>query len=73
MGRSLVTTVSPSTIISEIKENEKENKESALHEPDLFFNYFFPVQQATSGIGHRVEFFFRIGNQQCGKQKVLSC
>ena len=28
-----------------------------------FFFFFFPVQQTTSGIGHRVKYFFRVGNQ----------
>ena len=26
--------------------------------PNFFFCYFFPVQEITSGIGHRVEYFF---------------
>ena len=33
---------------------------------------FFPVQQTTSGIGHRVKYFFRVGNQyyaECEKQQ----
>ena len=32
---------------------------------------FFPVQQTTSGIGHRVKQFFRVGNQcaECEKQQ----
>ena len=36
----------------------------------LFF-FFFPVQQTTSGIGHRVKYFFRVGNQyaECEKQQ----
>ena len=35
--------------------------------PDVFF-FFFPVQQTTSGIGHRVKYcsFLRVGNQ-CGE------
>ena len=38
----------------------------------LFFSHFFtPVQQTTSGIGHRVNQFFRVGNQcaECEKQQ----
>ena len=26
--------------------------------PDFFFSFFFPVQQTTSGIGHRASSFF---------------
>ena len=40
--------------------------------PDFFFCYLFPAQQTTSsGIGHRVNEFFRIGNQyaECEKQQ----
>ena len=35
-----------------------------------FFCSFFPVQQTTSGIGHRVKEFFRVGKQyaECEKQ-----
>ena len=35
------------------------------------FSVFFPVQQTTSGIGHRVKYFFRVGNQyaECEKQQ----
>ena len=35
------------------------------------FFFFFPVQQTTSGIGHRVKYFFRVGNQcaECEKQQ----
>ena len=31
----------------------------------------FPVQQTTSGIGYRVKYFFRVGNQyaECEKQQ----
>ena len=38
--------------------------------PDFLFRPFFPVEQTTSGIGHRVKYFFRVGNQyaECGKQ-----
>ena len=38
--------------------------------PD-FFVLFFLVQQTTSGIGHRVKYFFRVGNQhaECEKQQ----
>ena len=33
--------------------------------------FFSPVQQTTSGIGHRVKYFFRVGNQyaECEKQQ----
>ena len=35
--------------------------------PDFFFCSFFPVQQTTSEIGHRVKYYFlivfRVGNQ----------
>ena len=37
-----------------------------------FFSSFFPpVQQTTSGIGRRVKYFFRVGNQSaaCEKQQ----
>ena len=40
--------------------------------PDVFFCYFIPVhQQTTSEIGHRVKYFFRVGNQyaECEKQQ----
>ena len=39
--------------------------------PDFFFCSLFPVQQTTSGIGHRVKYFFRVGNQyaECEKQQ----
>ena len=39
--------------------------------PDFFFCSLFPVQQTTSGIGHRVKRFFRVGNQyaECEKQQ----
>ena len=43
--------------------------------PDFFFCSLFPVQQTTSGIGHRVNKLsgsgFRVGNQyiQCEKQQ----
>ena len=39
--------------------------------PDFFFFFFSPVQQTTSGIGHRVKKFFRVGNQcaECEKQQ----
>ena len=33
--------------------------------PDFFFCSIVPVQQTTSGIGHRVKYFFRVGNQYC--------
>ena len=37
----------------------------------FFFSSLFPVQQATSAIGHRVKQFFRVGNQcaECEKQQ----
>ena len=46
--------------------------------PDLLFCSLFPVQQTTSGIGHRVKYFFRVGNQyvDCEKQqqqKAATC
>ena len=31
--------------------------------PDFFFFFFFPVQQTTSGIGHRVKKYFFSGWQ----------
>ena len=33
--------------------------------------FSFPVQQTTSGIGHRVKYFFQVGNQNadCEKQQ----
>ena len=34
-----------------------------------FFLFLFPVQQTTSGIGHRVKQFFRVGNQ-CAKCEI---
>ena len=36
---------------------------------------FFPVQQTTSGISHRVKYFFRVGNQyaECEKQLIVRC
>ena len=41
--------------------------------PDFFFCSLFPVQQTTSGIGHRVKYgsFFRVGDQyaECEKQQ----
>ena len=39
--------------------------------PDFVFCSIFPVQQTTSGIGHRVKQFFRVGNQyaECEKQQ----
>ena len=39
--------------------------------PDFFFCPLFPIQQTTSGIGHRVKCFFRVGNQyaECEKQQ----
>ena len=39
--------------------------------PDFLFCSFFPVQQTTSGIGHRVKWVFRVGNQyaECEKQQ----
>ena len=41
--------------------------------PDFFFCSLFPVQQTTRGIGHRVKYFFRVGNQyaECEKQQQL--
>ena len=40
----------------------------------LFIFLFFPVQQTASGIGHRVKYFFRVGNQyaECEKQHLLT-
>ena len=37
--------------------------------PYFLFCSLFPVQQTTSGIGHRVKYFFRVGNQcaECEK------
>ena len=35
----------------------------------LFFCSLFPVQQTTSGIGHRVKKFFRVGNQYAEYEK----
>ena len=39
--------------------------------PDFFFCSLFPVQQTTIGIGHRVKYFFGVGNQyaECEKQQ----
>ena len=39
----------------------------------FLFCSLFPVQQTTSGIGHRVKKFFRVGNQyaECEKQRRL--
>ena len=41
--------------------------------PAFFFLLFFPFQQTTSGIGHRVKYcsFFRVGNQyaECERQQ----
>ena len=39
--------------------------------PYFFFRSLFPVQQTTSGIGHRVKVVFRVGNQyaECEKQQ----
>ena len=39
--------------------------------PDFSFCSLFPVQQTTSGIGYRVKYFFRVGNQyaECEKQQ----
>ena len=40
--------------------------------PEFFFCSLFPVQQTTSGSGHRVKKkFFRVGNQyaECEKQQ----
>ena len=36
--------------------------------------FFFPLQQTTSGIGHRVKYFFRVGNQyaECKKQQQVT-
>ena len=31
--------------------------------PDFLFCSLFPVQQTTSGIGHRVKYSIRVGNQ----------
>ena len=38
--------------------------------PDFLCCSLFPVQQTTSGIGHRVKSFFRVGNQyaECERQ-----
>ena len=43
----------------------------ALRDYDSFFYSFFPVQQTTRGIGHRVKLFVRVGNQyaECKKQQ----
>ena len=39
--------------------------------PDFFFCSVFPVQQTTSGIGHRAKYVFRVGNQyaECETQQ----
>ena len=37
--------------------------------PDFILCYIFPVQQATSWIGHRVKKFFRAGNQYAEHEK----
>ena len=37
--------------------------------PDFFFCSLFPVQQTTSGIGHRVKYVFRVGNQYAECEK----
>ena len=39
--------------------------------PDFFFRSLFSVQQTKSGTGHRVQLFFRVGNQyaECEKQQ----
>ena len=35
-----------------------------------FFSFsLFPVQQTTGGIGHRVKYFFRVGNQYAEYEK----
>ena len=41
--------------------------------PYFLFGSLFPVQQTMSGIGHRLEYFFRVGNQyaECEKQQQL--
>ena len=42
-----------------------------FHSSSSFVFYFiFPVQQTTSGIGHRVKLFFRVGNQYAGCENV---
>ena len=43
--------------------------------PDFFSCSLFPVQQTTSGIGNRIKYFFRVGNQyaECEKQQMLGC
>ena len=42
--------------------------------PDFFFCSLFPVQQTTSGIGNRIKYFFRVGNQyaECEKQQTTT-
>ena len=37
--------------------------------PDFFLCSLFPDQQTTSGIGYRVEYFFRVGNQNAEYEK----
>ena len=54
--------------------DKKKNATDILIEPlkqqqNTFFNFFSPVQQTTSGIGHRVKYFFRVGNQYAGCEK----
>ena len=41
--------------------------------PDFLFFIVFAVQQTTSGIGHRVKSFFRVGNQcaECEKEQKV--
>ena len=36
----------------------------------LFLLFSFSVQQTTSGIGHRVKLFFRVGNQYAECEKI---
>ena len=43
--------------------------------PEFFFCSLFPVQQTTSGVGHRVnKVVFRVSNQhaECEKQQLLN-
>ena len=37
--------------------------------PDFLLFIFFPVQQTTSGIGHREKSFIRVGNQNAESEK----
>ena len=51
--------------------NEQRGGEGGGGAARLFFFFFSPVQQTTSGIGHRVKSFFRVSNQcaECEKQQ----